>query len=272
MDLKAEQSQSGNTALEKNKVPAVDRVMAVLAILEQRADGTSIRDLVDALQLPRTTVYRVLNSLEIHGMVRRSVDGTYTLGPRLLSLAARVVRDEGHNDLANLATPHMRRISSTLRQSVKLSVVDGDSALVIATSASVDAFSLNVAPGQRVPLHAGAAGKVLLAHLPPAELQAYLDSDLASYTHNTIVDSARLRAELEQVLERGWADDQGEYTPNVEAYAAAITDHAGATKAALSIAFLSGLSLREREMIRSSVITGAGAISADLPPPRIAGV
>ncbi|WP_421853551.1 IclR family transcriptional regulator [Oricola sp.] len=271
MDAKVEQADIASNALEKNKVPAVDRVMAVLAILEQRADGTSIRDLVEALGLPRTTVYRVLNSLEIHGMVRRSAHGSYTLGPRLLSLAARVVRDEGHNDLANLAMPHMRRISSTVRQSVKLSVVDGDSALVIATSASVDAFSLNVAPGQRVPLHAGAAGKVLLAHFPTAEMEAYVTGDLASYTQNTIADADQLRAELDQVRERGWADDHGEFTPNVEAFAAAITDHAGKTKAALSIAFLSGLSLREREMIRSTVITGAGAISADLPPPRVSG-
>src|SRR5690242_5498986 len=62
------------SALEKHRIPAIDRMMDVLGHLERRPEGSTIRDLVEMLGLPRTTVYRVLNSLQSHEMVRRSAD------------------------------------------------------------------------------------------------------------------------------------------------------------------------------------------------------
>lgn len=256
-------------ALERNKIPAIDRAMSVFAELEQRPEGMRIRDLVDALGLPRTTIYRILNSLELHQMVRRDAAGIYTLGPRLLTLASRVVSENTHADLRALAQPHLHRLAQATGQSAKLSVVNGDNALVIATATGVPGISLSVAPGQRIPLHAGAAGKVLMAHMDAGELNKALVSGLASYTSHTIADPAQLRAECAQIKARGWAEDLGEFTANIEAYAAAVTDHRGTTLAALSCPFLSGSDSGQREQIRNAVITTAGAISADLPLPRL---
>ena len=72
--------------VDRHRIPAIDRAVEVLSLLERRLNGATIRDLVDALSLPRTTVYRIVNSLETHGMLRRSGEGCYTLGPRLLTL------------------------------------------------------------------------------------------------------------------------------------------------------------------------------------------
>ena len=66
----------------KHRIPVIDRMMEVLILLERR-DGATIRDLVDALELPRTTVYRILNTLQLHDMVRRNDGGAYQLGGRL---------------------------------------------------------------------------------------------------------------------------------------------------------------------------------------------
>ena len=262
-------NQATAHALERNKIPALDRAMAVFAELEQRPEGMRIRDLVTALDLPRTTVYRILNSLELHQMVRRDAAGTYTLGPRLLTLASRVVSENTHADLRALAQQHLHRLAQSTGQSAKLSVIDGDNALVIATATGVPGLSLSVAPGQRIPLHAGAAGKVLMAYLPAATLDAMLAGGLASYTAHTIAEEAALRAECAQIRARGWAEDLGEFTPNIEAYAAPVTDHSGTTLAALSCPFLSGIDAGQRDGFRNAVITTAGAISADLPPPRM---
>src|SRR5262245_33109981 len=97
-------------ATAKHRIPVIDRMMDVLALLERRNDGASIRELVDRLDLPRTTVYRILNTLQLHDMVRRSAGGDYRLGPRLLALAARAV-DLGGVDLPALARLHLERLS-----------------------------------------------------------------------------------------------------------------------------------------------------------------
>ena len=75
-------------AAEKNIVPVIDRMMEVLTELEQRIEGVSITELTVRLKQPRSSIYRILNTLERHGMVRRDAGGTYVLGARLLGLAA----------------------------------------------------------------------------------------------------------------------------------------------------------------------------------------
>jgi len=76
---------TGDAAL-KHRIPVIDRMMEVLTQLERRDNGATIRDLVTELKLPRTTVYRILNTLQLHDMVRRDGGGAYRLGRRLLSL------------------------------------------------------------------------------------------------------------------------------------------------------------------------------------------
>jgi DNA-binding IclR family transcriptional regulator len=255
-------------ALERHRIPAIDRMMDVLGVLERRPEGATIRDLVDLLGLPRTTVYRVLNSLQSHDMVRRSADGAYTLGRRLLALAARALAGAQDYDLASLSMPHLERLSEELGEGSKVSVFDNDGALVIAAVQGRREFALTVVPGQRLPLHAGAASKVLLACLPETELKRLLNGPLAGYTGRTITDAKRLAKELAEIRNKGWAFDKGEYAPSVNAYAAPIPDRTGKTIAALSIPFLAGADKQRMERVRVAVIAAAGAIAADLPALR----
>jgi DNA-binding IclR family transcriptional regulator len=257
-----------SAVLEKHRIPAIDRMMDVLGQLERRPEGATIRDLVDMLGLPRTTVSRVLNSLQSHEMVRRSPEGSYTLGPRLLALAARVLAASHDYDLASLAMPHLERLSEELGEGSKVSVFDNDGALVIAAVQGKREFALTVMPGQRLPLHAGAASKILLAHLPAAELEQLIEGPLAGYTGRTITDAKRLARELADIRSKGWAFDKGEYAPSVNAFAAPIPDRTGKTIAALSVPFLAGADKQRMERIRAAVIAVAGAIAADLPAPR----
>lgn len=258
------------SAVEKHRIPAIDRMMEVLGILERRLDGATIRELVDALGLPRTTIYRLLNSLQLHDMVRRSAEGSYTLGPRLLALAARVVADGQNYDLASLAMPHLERLSEETGEGSKVSVLDAGGTLVLAAVNGKREYALTVVPGQRLPTHAGAAGKVLLAYLPQADLDAFLAGPLVSYTGRTLTNPKSLARELAKVRRQGWAQDRGEYSPSISAFAAPIPDRAGRVIAALSVPFLTGADPARMERIRVAVVAAAGAIAADLPaPPRI---
>jgi DNA-binding IclR family transcriptional regulator len=252
-------------ALDRHRIPAIDRMMDVLALLERRPNGATIREMVEALKLPRTTVYRILNTLQHHDMVRRSDDGNLRLGPRLLTLAARALGNAEEYDLASLSMPHLQGLSEQTGEGSKVSVLDGDGVLVVAAVQGTRDYALTVVPGQRLPLHAGAASKVLLAYLPKSQLQALLADPLVPYTSKTIRDPHRLSAELARIRRLGYAHDKGEYAPSINAFAAPIPDRTGKVVAALSVPFLAGADKAHMEKIRVSVIAVAGAIAADLP-------
>jgi DNA-binding IclR family transcriptional regulator len=259
--------KQSSDARARHRIPVIDRMMEVLSLLERRAHGVTIRELVERLDLPRTTVYRILNTLQRHAMVRRSSDGDYLLGPRLLALAARALADAGGYDLAALAHPHLERLSARTGEGCKLSVLDDGAVLVCAAVEGKREYALTVVPGQRLPLHAGAAGKVLLAHLPAHDLDALLSQPLARYTSRTITDPRRLASELARIRRRGWAEDTGEYSLSVCAIAAPIHDRAGRVAAALSMPFLAGSTASHVKQIRVAVIATAVAIAGDLPAP-----
>lgn len=255
----------GATA-EKNRIPAIDRMMDVLSYLERKPSGASMRELVEVLHLPRTTVYRLLNSLHAYGIVRHLPDGNYVLGTRLISLAARVLPSAADIDIVLLATPHMERLSENTGEGCKLSVLNEDGVVVIAASPGSRGHALAGVPGQRLPLHAGAASKVLLASLTKSELDAILPETLARYTPRTITSVKSLRAELTRIRRQGWAWDEGEFSIGVNAFAAPVPDRNGKTIAALSLPYLAGETDGSRlDMLRAATISSAGAIAADLP-------
>jgi len=254
----------------RHRIPVIDRMMDVLFLLEERRQGATIRDLVDRLALPRTTVYRILNTLQFHDVVRRSGDGSYRLGPRLLALAARAIGDAHDFDFAALSKPHLERLSQETGEASKLSVRDGDALLVVAVAQGRREYALTVVPGQRLPLHAGAAGKVLLAFMPATELAGFLARPLERHTSRTFSDRKRLQAELARIRRQGWAQDKGEYAPSIHAFAAPVADRGGRVIAALSVPFLSGASPAHMEKVRVAAIAVAGEIAAGLPAPRAA--
>ncbi len=251
-----------------HRVPVIDRMVEILVLLERRPQGATIRDLVDSLSLPRTTVYRILNTLQFHDIVRRSASGSYGLGPRLLSLAASAVPEPSVHDLPAIAQPHLERLSTATGEGCKVSIVDDGQLLVICAVAGKQEYALTVLPGQRMPLHAGAAGKTLLAHMPKADLKALLDAGLIRYTRNTLANVKRLLTELARIRHQGWAEDHGEYVPSIHAFAAPVVDPAGKVVAALSVPFLAGSSRPHTQLIKAAVIAAATQIGSDIPAPR----
>lgn len=250
--------------LARHRIPVIDRMMDVLSLLERRPAGVMIRDIVVQVGLPRTTVYRILNTLQFHDVVCRTSSGGYRLGPRLMALAARAVSERHDYDLAAVTLPHLEKLAAATGEGCKVSVVEGEGLVVVAATDGKREYALSVVPGQRMPLHAGAAGKVLLAYLPKAELDERLGAQLPRYTPRTFTDPKKLSAELGKIRRQGWAEDKGEYSPSILAFAAPIEDRSGRVVAALSVPFLAGTKRPQAEKIRAMAVTFAGAISADL--------
>jgi DNA-binding IclR family transcriptional regulator len=149
--------------------------------------------------------------------------------------------------------------------SVKLSVLDREGVLVLAAAQGRRPYALGVAPGQRMPINAGAAGKLLFAFEPPEMQKDWLSRPLAAFTSRTVTDPKRLKVEAARIRRQGWAQDRGESAPSIYAYAAPVRDHDGAVLAALSIPFLYGTDSEQVEFIRLAVINMADEISKAVP-------
>lgn len=248
----------------RNGVPVLDRTIDMLFLLEREADGATIRDITAALGLPRSTVYRVLNTLLAHKLVRRTAAGAFALGPRLVSLAARVRNEAGSYDLAEIATPLMRQMRDALGEPAKLSVRDGDRAKVVVALLGQHEYSPAPSTGTSYPLHAGAASKMILAHVSADDLDRLLTAPLTRYTPRTITDPDRLRADLARIRRQAYAQDMGEHNITVHAIAAPVFDATGRFLAALSIPFLADKDGAERERMRTTLIVVAAQISAKI--------
>ena len=254
-------------AAVKHRIPVIDRMMDVLGQLERRESGLTIRDLVSQLHLPRTTIYRILNTLQMHDMVHRDENGAYQLGRRLLGLASHVATGASEVDLVAVAQPHLDKLAHDLGEGVKLSVLDKSAVLVVAAAQGKREYALTVAPGQRMEPHAGAASKLLLSYLPEMELQTYLGKPLASYTPKTTTDPRRLKSELARLRRQGWSQDKGETVLSIHAFAAPVFDTRGEMVAALSVPFLAGTDPDRMEDIRAATIATAKAMTAVIPGP-----
>lgn len=220
--------------------------------------GAQIRELSTALGIPRSTVYRILNSLEAHALVVRSGETAYRLGPKLLRLARAV---PGGADLVSVARPAMEALAEEIGATVKLSVLEAGTALVVAVAEGPQTYSITTQVGRRFPLHAGAASKVLAAFAPAAVREALLAAPLPAATPATITDPAALAAELAEVRVRAFAEDRGEFVPGVCAVAVPVFGAGGGCVAALSVPHLQGTPAARREALARGVARAAAALT-----------
>lgn len=115
-----------------------------------------------------------------------------------------------------------------------------------------------------MPIHSGAAGKLLLANQPAESIDFWLSRPLLAFTGKTITDPTRLRAELARIRQLGWAEDRGENGPSIHAYAAPVTDGDGIVIAAVSVPFLAKTKEDRMTVIKAATIRTASAISSAL--------
>lgn len=249
----------------KHTIPVIHRMMELLGELERHAEGLSIRELVVKLELPRTTIYRILNTLQTHEVVRRDEAGLYHLGRRLLILAANASTRFSETRLSAICQPHLEKLAAELGEGVKLNVLDDEAVMVLAAVQGRREYALTVAAGQRTPIHSGAAGKLLLAFQPVEIQDLWLSRPLPAYTDKTYTDANLLRAELTAIRARGWARDAGENAPSIQAFAAPVLAREGAIAAAVSVPFLAGASEARMDAIRDAVVRAARGMTEAMP-------
>ncbi|MFF9647380.1 IclR family transcriptional regulator [Kitasatospora aureofaciens] len=215
---------------------------------------------------PRSSVYRLLTSLQQLELVEKGARrGTYRLGLHLLRLGESV--KSGFDERA-LALPVMEQLHEATGETVFLCVRRGPEAVCIERLDGKWVQSLALRVGGSLPLHAGAAPRVLLANAGRESWHEYIkaaDGNLKAFTPSTPVTAEDLIPELENTLRTGVAVSDGDVTVGIAALGVAITDYRGEVRAALSISGVRPSILGPgQKAIRDSLITAGREISRSL--------
>jgi IclR family transcriptional regulator, pca regulon regulatory protein len=213
-------------------VEALARGLDVLACFSADRPAMSLSDVAAAAGLARPTARRLLLTLEELGFVRSS-EGLFQLTPRVLSLGTAYVSSLG---LWDIARPHLEALVARTGESSSMAQLDGSDIVYVARVSVPKLIALRVEIGTRFPAVQTSQGKVLLAALPPGELEATLAlpsrAGLPAYIGRS---PEQLRDELTEVRARGWALADEELAPGVRSVAVPVRDATGAVRAAMNV-------------------------------------
>ncbi|MFL5777947.1 MAG: IclR family transcriptional regulator [Chloroflexota bacterium] len=214
-----------------SRVQSIERAFAVLGAL---ADGpVGVTEVADRVDLPKSTVARLLASLGREGAVEQIPgERRYRLGPRVSSLAASI---RPTRSLIDVARPPLAELSRAVGEAAGLSVPDGRAVHYVDQVDSPHPVAIRDWTGTRVPMHVVSSGQVFLAALAPAALDRYLERPLERFTDRTIVDPDRLRTRLREVQVDGWAWVRDEYSDGITSVAAPVPDGSGELVAAVHV-------------------------------------
>jgi DNA-binding IclR family transcriptional regulator len=201
-------------------VAVLSRATSILDAVEQGAH--TFTRVVDATGLPRTTAHRLLGALEDEGFLARYGEGLgYRLGPRLLRLAAGAMREL---PLRDLARPALERLVRSTGESAQLYARAGDRRVCIDAVESPSELRTIVPVGSSLPLTAGSAAKVFLAHTPEPDRLIRRAEEPKRFAH-----------EVELARNRGWASSSGEREAGVGSVSAPIVGAFGLLVAVVSV-------------------------------------
>jgi DNA-binding IclR family transcriptional regulator len=243
-------------------VQSVDRALLVLEMLAKLGQA-GVTEIAAELGVHKSTVSRLIAVLESRGYVEQvSGRGKYRLGFAIARLAR---ASSGQLDLVKLSQDVCDSLAADAGETTNLAILDDDRIINIVEAIGPAEITLRTWIGQSCPAHATSSGKVLLAGLDPADVRARLDSELKSFTANTVVKIGELQNQLATVRERGWASVAEELEVGLNAVAAPVYDADGQVVAALSV---SGPSYRlgadQFEEIAKQAIAAADSISRRL--------
>ncbi len=216
----------GSVAVAGAGVGVLEKAMGLLNIVSSARNPMTFTELLRTANLPKATLHRILATLMREGLLRHDpYTKTYRLGFRLLELAHEVWSDF---DLRLAAQDEMVRLRDTLIETTLLAVLDGNSVVLVASEQAARETSEKSKVGLRLPLHATAVGKAILAYLDPQRQLTLLQAlPMEAYTNRTITHLQELRSELDLTRARGYAIEYGEHADDVVGVAAPIFDIEG---------------------------------------------
>lgn len=210
-------------------VPAVKSASRTIQVLEYLGSGPrpayDLKELVEATGIPRSSLYALLKTLKQTGWVRCDPSGTfYSIGIRALLAGTSYLDNDPY---VRFARPELVGIQERFNETLHLARLDRADVVYLLTVESTEYLRAQHRVGRRLPAHATALGKAILAELDPDEVAGLFPERLTKLTDRTIDSRSALLTELDRVRARGYAIDEGENTPGLVCVAVALRYRSG---------------------------------------------
>lgn len=217
------------------KINSVDKAITLLNCFSMEEPVLSVGAISKKTGHTLSTVSRLLSTMEKRGVVEKAPGhGRYQLGYRIYFWG---LLSQQHHDLATVARPAMQDLRDRCEEEVSLYIAIENSRTCLERVPSNHAIAMTGAIGGRLPLHAGASGRVLLAHMQPQRQRQIIESKhLEVFTANTLTDPDRLNSQLEDIRRRGYAVSKEERESGAYSVVAPVREAGGHVVASLTIA------------------------------------
>lgn len=208
------------------------RGLAVVQAFSDSRKPQTIANISQKTGIPRAAVRRCLHTLRELGYVDAELNN-FSLRPKVLTLGYSYLSS---TPLTVSAQPYLNEISRTLNESSSMAVLEDGEVLYVARAATSRVMSVALNTGSRLPAYCTSLGRVMLAHLPPDQLEQYLArTKLRAMTENTVINQKRLREILADVRRDGYAINDEELELGLRSIAVPVRGASGQVLAALNV-------------------------------------
>jgi DNA-binding IclR family transcriptional regulator len=214
--------------------PPVQRAVRLIRHVAEGNPVLNMSETAKTLKINRTTLLRLLHTLEAEGFVeRRPNGGGFQVGLSLLEVGARALFSQ---DLVQVAVPVLTELAETLQLSAHLGVLDGTDVLYLVRRTPNTPLASNLRVGSRLPAHATTMGRMLLAFMPPVEVERlYAGKELQRFSEHTSTTLAALRAKAEKDRQAGMAWSEAHFERGIGSAAVPVFDFAGTPLGAINV-------------------------------------
>jgi IclR family KDG regulon transcriptional repressor len=240
--------------------PSVKKAFKILHTIADSSNGLGVSELAKQLKIGKSTVHGITSALEEIGvLVRDPKRKKYSLGFTLLELRKKAY---GKMELRDVAKTPMEKLMEKIGETVFLGILSGDHVTMLDMVESHHEMKITSPPGTRLPLIAGATGKVFLSQLEEKKAKEVIQKiGLIKFTSKSIVDQKKFFKEVEETKKRGYAIDDEEYMLGVKAIAAPIQTSSSPLAAIWVVGFTSSLNDQKMEKVIFEIRKTAKEIS-----------
>jgi DNA-binding IclR family transcriptional regulator len=215
-----------------NIIQSVGRAIEILECFKDKKE-LGVSEISRMMNLNKSTAFGLITTLEAYKLLEKNEESNkYRLGIELFILGSKI-----NSDLKSLAESYLESLVDTFEETAHLVTRDGYMVIYLDKIESTHSMRICSRVGERLPIYCTGVGKAILANLPEGELAEVLDNiNLEKMTPYTITDRKELLKHLQNVREKGFAEDLEEIEVGLKCVAAPILDHTGKAVAAISVA------------------------------------
>ena len=214
--------------------PPVQRAVRLIRHVAEGNPVLNMSETAKTLKINRTTLLRLLHTLEVEGIVEKRSNGAgFQVGLTFLELSARALFSQ---DLVQVAVPVLTRLAETLQLSAHLGVLDGTDVLYLVRRTPNTPLASNIRVGSRLPAHATTMGRMLLAFMTPVDIEAlFAGRQLQRFSEHTPTTIAELREKAEKDRRDGVAWSEAHFERGIGSAAVPVFDFAGIPVGAINV-------------------------------------